>query len=54
MSLRLALAAVAVAALAAPAAAVPPPCQLEWEPFVSTSPGVPVAAEISRPSGWTC
>jgi hypothetical protein len=54
-TVRLALAACAVVAALpiASASAVPPPCTLEWEPFLATS-GLPVYLEIDRPTGWTC
>ncbi len=54
---RLAVAAVAAVTVAAPAAGadpLPPPCQLHWEPFLTTTPGFPVYVEVDRPSHWTC
>lgn len=54
---RLALAAVVVAGIVVPAGgalAVPPPCELHWGPFVSTTPGFPVHLEVDRPTHWTC
>ena len=56
-TIRLALAAVAVAGVVVPAtgaAAEPPPCQMRWEPFATTSPGFPVQATVYRPAEWHC
>jgi hypothetical protein len=54
--IRLAVAAVAVAGIVLPAAgasAAPPPCELHWEPFLTTQ-GLPVTVTVDRPAYWTC